>query len=275
MAHGAPLLGDALPAAPPAPTGPVTVQITHTYGRGFPYPVAVVQTAAAARAQALRQARTFFDLEDQYAVGSVAQDRAIRAALAAVVTGVVVLAAEDSISDLPDIGFRRWKFLGPLVRDFPGAFFVFERLGDGTTVGRGDVHSKLIVVDDEVAIVGSVNFSRRSWTHDSEIDAVIVDDNGPGVAAVPATWGAPRRLRVDLWTQHLRLPGAALGEPAIGLAAFRAVAAGVPGAATIRDADVAAPRFAPPPPLFTPPLLVPLLPQLLDAAWDIAEDPLG
>ena len=35
------------------------------------------------------------------------------------------------------------------------------------------VHAKACVVDDECATVGSDNFIRRSWTHDSELAAAV------------------------------------------------------------------------------------------------------
>lgn len=272
-ASGAALTGGNVLSGPPPAAGTSRVQITHTYGRGFPFP-SPVQTAAAARAQALGQARSFFYMEDQYFVGSPSQGAMMRKALAAGAVGIVVIAAEDSVGDLPDVGFRRRSFLGPLARDFPGRFLVFERLGAGSTVGPGAyVHAKLLVVDDEVAIVGSVNSNRRSWTHDSEIDAVVVDDNGPGAPGTAASWGAPRRLRTDVWAAHLGLPANTLGDPSIGIAAFHAVNAGLPGLATLRRYDLTpVPRFVPP---FTPPLLLPLLPHLLDFAWDTAEDPPG
>jgi phosphatidylserine/phosphatidylglycerophosphate/cardiolipin synthase-like enzyme len=38
------------------------------------------------------------------------------------------------------------------------------------------VHAKLCVVDDTWASTGSDNFSRRSWTHDSELSAVVLDE---------------------------------------------------------------------------------------------------
>jgi phosphatidylserine/phosphatidylglycerophosphate/cardiolipin synthase-like enzyme len=41
------------------------------------------------------------------------------------------------------------------------------------------VHAKVCVVDDTWAIVGSDNFNRRSWTHDSELSCAIVDLAGP------------------------------------------------------------------------------------------------
>jgi len=37
------------------------------------------------------------------------------------------------------------------------------------------VHAKACVVDDTWATIGSDNFNRRSWTHDSELSAVVVE----------------------------------------------------------------------------------------------------
>ena len=57
------------------------------------------------------------------------------------------------------------------------------------------VHAKVCVVDDTWAATGSDNLSRRSWTHDSELTAVVLD---PPYA---------RDLRLTLAAEHLdRLP---------------------------------------------------------------------
>ena len=37
------------------------------------------------------------------------------------------------------------------------------------------VHSKVCVVDDLWAAIGSDNLNRRSWTHDSEISCAVID----------------------------------------------------------------------------------------------------
>jgi phosphatidylserine/phosphatidylglycerophosphate/cardiolipin synthase-like enzyme len=37
------------------------------------------------------------------------------------------------------------------------------------------VHSKVCVIDDTWACVGSDNFNRRSWTHDSELSCAVLD----------------------------------------------------------------------------------------------------
>lgn len=72
-----------------------------------------------------------------------------------------------------------------------------------------------------------------------------------------------------MWAAHLGLPAATLGVAGVGIAGFQAVAAGIPGPATIRAYDVLAAvgRTVPP--------LLPVLPRLLDFAWDTAEDPVG
>ena len=60
------------------------------------------------------------------------------------------------------------------------------------------VHAKACVIDDTWASIGSDNFNRRSWTHDSELSAVVVDEAGEYA----------RRLRLTLAAEHLdRAPG--------------------------------------------------------------------
>ena len=53
------------------------------------------------------------------------------------------------------------------------------------------VHAKVCIIDDEWAAVGSDNFNRRSWTHDSELTAAVCD---PEFA---------RSLRTMLAQEHL------------------------------------------------------------------------
>ena len=38
------------------------------------------------------------------------------------------------------------------------------------------VHAKISVIDDVWASVGSDNFNRRSWSHDSEIACAVIDE---------------------------------------------------------------------------------------------------
>jgi phosphatidylserine/phosphatidylglycerophosphate/cardiolipin synthase-like enzyme len=59
------------------------------------------------------------------------------------------------------------------------------------------VHAKICVMDDWWATIGSDNFNRRSWTHDSELSAVVLDTAGGDHAAYA------RRLRLTLAAEHL------------------------------------------------------------------------
>jgi len=107
------------------------------------------------------------------------------------------------------------------------------------------VHAKVCIVDDTWAIIGSDNFNRRSWTHDSELSCAIIDEAGwpaaepdtagqPGTGAQPDTAGQPDtgdaadtagpaagavstfagRLRLALGAEHLGSDPAAATERA-------------------------------------------------------------
>ena len=55
------------------------------------------------------------------------------------------------------------------------------------------VHAKTCIVDDTWATIGSDNFNRRSWTHDSELSAVVLDPEREFA----------RDLRLALAAEHL------------------------------------------------------------------------
>ena len=73
---------------------------------------------------------------------------------------------------------------------------------DGTPIY---VHAKACIVDDVWACMGSDNVNRRSWTHDSELSAVVVDRSTYGDDL--GEHGAyARRLRLALAAEHLDRP---------------------------------------------------------------------
>lgn len=78
-----------------------------------------------------------------------------------------------------------------------------ERVGFYDVENESDapiyVHAKVCVIDDEWASVGSDNFNRRSWTHDSELSVAVWDTalTRDGVRRYP------RELRLELAREHL------------------------------------------------------------------------
>jgi phosphatidylserine/phosphatidylglycerophosphate/cardiolipin synthase-like enzyme len=61
------------------------------------------------------------------------------------------------------------------------------------------VHSKVFIMDDAFCTIGSMNFNRRSTTHDSELSLGFYEPN-------PKTDSFAKRLRLRLWQRHLGLP---------------------------------------------------------------------
>lgn len=200
--------------APPLPsTVPsLSAQVTHTYGKSCPYPVAIT-TAGRAISAAIGTSEQFIYMEDQYYVGTPDLAAAISGALKSSDTrwAVVVIAADESVTDLPDVVYRRHAMLGPLVSAFPGRFLVFERIGNDKkmTGPTAYVHSKLTIVDDVVAVIGSANSNYRSWTHDSEVMLTLADTSGPG-GLDSDSQGPLRAMRSAIWQQHLTPIGGSL-----------------------------------------------------------------
>jgi phosphatidylserine/phosphatidylglycerophosphate/cardiolipin synthase-like enzyme len=75
------------------------------------------------------------------------------------------------------------------------------------------VHAKVCVADDTWASVGSDNFNRRSWTHDSELSSTVLDSTlDEREPRDPAGTGEGARtfardLRLALAREHLDLAG--------------------------------------------------------------------
>lgn len=225
--------------SPPASVGNVSVQITHCYSPANPFGRAIF-TSPMALINALHLTEQFFYIEEQFCWGSsiaaagafpTALQNAMADALKQGVVGVVVLASEEAITPdfarfFPELQRRRRLFLNPVKNAFPEGLLVFERLGTGANPkGPGAyVHSKLLVVDDDAALSGSVNCNRRSWGYDAEVTATMVDEVlSRGAPAPPSARGAIRALRCQQWEAHL---GAAMsGDAGADLGLWRALPA--------------------------------------------------
>ncbi len=79
------------------------------------------------------------------------------------------------------------------------------------------VHSKVCVIDDIWASVGSDNFNRRSWSSDSELACAVQDTRTTkGDAQAPCEAFAPR-LRRELVAEHLGIPHQEVPHDAVAL----------------------------------------------------------
>jgi phosphatidylserine/phosphatidylglycerophosphate/cardiolipin synthase-like enzyme len=205
-----------LPGPLPGPprAGSCAVQLLRTYPNRWPgYPFAPDGERSVARgyAKALRRARRLVYVEDQYLwsrdVARVFAEALRREPELRLVVVVPRFPEQDG-------------GLGRLVARFghsQALELVQEAGGDRVQVldvenRDGEpvyVHAKVCVIDDVWASVGSDNFNRRSWTHDSELTAAVVDEaRDPREPRDPAGLGDGARvfardLRLELWREHL------------------------------------------------------------------------
>lgn len=217
-----PTIPESIESLPPAPTvatvskpsaTTTSLQVVQTFAKNAdPWQTAALKEGRgdirATLERAISQASRYIYVEDQY-IGSeegrlpVRQDvpyglltKRLRESDAVKV--ILVARGESAWDEMPDefnepaFGSRLavWRLDGRKSRSTPfGLKTVFPPIM---------VHSKLVVIDDEFAMVGSANFANRSLvvddSHgtDSELSVAVVS-NG--------TW--VRDLRLALWTEHL------------------------------------------------------------------------
>jgi phosphatidylserine/phosphatidylglycerophosphate/cardiolipin synthase-like enzyme len=144
--------------------------------------------------KAVERARRLVYVEDQYLwgdhVGNVFTE-ALRAHPELHVIAVVPMHPDvTGFSRTAQLVGRRRAMLD-MARTAPDRVAVYGiENAEGTPVY---VHAKTCMVDDTWATIGSDNFNRRSWTHDSELSAVVVDTAGEYA----------RDLRLRLAAEHL------------------------------------------------------------------------
>jgi phosphatidylserine/phosphatidylglycerophosphate/cardiolipin synthase-like enzyme len=199
---------------PPLPdrAGDHVVQVSRTYKAGvYPFRPKGEYSAARMIGHAIRNARQFIYTECQYFTGAPPLAEALLAALPNI-EHLTVLLTHWELSDVPYVNSRRRRFLRTLTanREHAHKVRVFTLQPEGNTAlfqaGRERhtyVHSKVWIVDDEFAVIGSVNSNQRSWMHDSEVAAGIYD---PSTDATRPR--LPHALRIELWQEHLNMPAA-------------------------------------------------------------------
>jgi phosphatidylserine/phosphatidylglycerophosphate/cardiolipin synthase-like enzyme len=205
-----------LPAAapPPAPAGTSTVQLLRTYPRRRPaYPFAPRGERSVARgyAKALARARRLVYVEDQYLwspdvarIFAAALRREPELRLIAVVPRYV---DREGRLDLAASLLGQNSAWRTVVAAGGDRVHLFDLENGGARPVY--VHAKVCVVDDVWAAVGSANLNRRSWTHDSELTAAVLDEQRDGrEPADPGRLGDgarafARELRLTLMREHL------------------------------------------------------------------------
>lgn len=221
-ARGRPL---PLQAPDPEPCGSHAVQVLRTYPyrrRGYPFAPDGERSIARGYLKAMTNARSLIYLEDQY-LWSAEVVRAMADALRR-------SADLRLIAVLPRFPDQDGRFSEPpnLVGRADALAMLHQAGGDRVAVyGIQNeagipiyVHAKVCIVDDTWLTIGSDNFNRRSWTHDSELCCAVIDESASGADS------AAGQLRLTLAREHLGgQHGAELADPEVMFKAFAASAA--------------------------------------------------
>ena len=197
-------LPEQAPPPPPVPGGTHLVQLLRTYpnlrhGRDYPFARGGERSVARGYGKAIERAERLIYIEDQYLWSTE-----IATAFADALQAKPELRVIAVLPHLPDQA-------GPLSRvpqelGRHDAVSLLMAAGPGRVAAYGVenhrglpvyVHAKVCVIDDWWTTIGSDNFNRRSWTHDSELSAVVLDTAGGDHSAYA------RRLRLTLAAEHL------------------------------------------------------------------------
>jgi phosphatidylserine/phosphatidylglycerophosphate/cardiolipin synthase-like enzyme len=216
LLDGSDLDPDRLPRKPPDPPecGTLDIQVLRTYpAMRPPYRFAPLgeRTVARGYTKAIKRARRLIYLEDQYLWSKEVAElfaQALRDNPELHLIAVVPRHPDvDGRFALPPNQVGREEAINTCTRVAPDRVHIFDLENAANTPIY--VHAKVCVVDDVWCSVGSDNFNRRSWTHDSELSCAIVDrEPDTRAPADPAGLGDGARrfardLRITLMHEHL------------------------------------------------------------------------
>lgn len=220
------------PQAPdPLPCGTHAVQLLRTYPYrrlGYDFAPDGERSIARGYLKALPRARSLIYLEDQYLwsaeVVKVLADTLRAQPSLRLIAVIPRFPDQDGKLSMPPNLIGRQQALNLLYAAGPNRVAVYSpENAAGTPIY---VHAKVCVVDDTWAMIGSDNFNRRSWTHDSELSCAIVDcppadaanaESAAGHGPVAGQESFAGQLRLALAREHL---GGRLGMGNLSCAAM-------------------------------------------------------
>ncbi|KAG3188101.1 hypothetical protein PC128_g12322 [Phytophthora cactorum] len=124
-----------------------------------------------ARIKAIKNAKNFIYIEDQYFIYVPELMAAIMEVMPKIQRLVVV--ANPQTSAFSNAGYIKYLYemVSPLREKYPNKFKIYTIKADRKLM----LHTKIVIIDDVYLSVGSANWNRRSMTSDPELNAEVVD----------------------------------------------------------------------------------------------------
>ena len=159
----------------------------------------------------LRNAQKYVYIEDQYLVSlDVAKELNKRIKDPNFVCVVIVTQDCAETTDILIPLRRRSEFYKELIKAASAAeqakvgIFIVDMVNGKKNGWHTGVHAKTLIVDDELAIIGSANVNQRSFTNDSETSVIVFDDPEHKTMFAKA-------LRIAIWKEFIRVAVAPKG----------------------------------------------------------------
>jgi phosphatidylserine/phosphatidylglycerophosphate/cardiolipin synthase-like enzyme len=208
-AHGTALRGASEPKPKPKADAAPYATVVGTYnqpdGHGTPD-----RSGRQAYLKIIENALSYIYIEDQYLV-NLDVARALNAKLKERNFQMMMFAIQDSkATDDLLIPYRKRGTFFQAVLD--GTSKLERQKVHLTVIDRSrsvqdryhpGMHAKTLIVDDQVAVIGSMNVNQRSFTNDSETSIVVFNDG------VKVDGNFARSLRIQTWKEYLRKPAPA------------------------------------------------------------------
>ncbi|KAE9186298.1 hypothetical protein PF004_g23126 [Phytophthora fragariae] len=129
------------------------------------------QSLFKARLKALRNAKNFIYIEDQYFIYVPELLDALMEVLPRIQRLIVVVQPPDAL--LKASGYEKYLYdmIGPMKEKYPNKVQIYTTKPDLDIY----IHTNLVLIDDVYVSLGSANWNRRSMTSDSELNANVID----------------------------------------------------------------------------------------------------
>jgi phosphatidylserine/phosphatidylglycerophosphate/cardiolipin synthase-like enzyme len=159
----------------------------------------------------IRNAQKYVYIEDQYLVNlDVAKELNKRIKDPNFVCVVIVTQDCAETTDILIPLRRRSEFYKELIKGASATeqakvgIFIVDMVNGKKNGWHTGVHAKTLIVDDELAIIGSANVNQRSFTNDSETSVIVFDDPEKKTTFAKA-------LRIAIWKEFIRVAVAPQG----------------------------------------------------------------